>query len=137
MIVVDSSVLIDFLAGARTREVLWLYANIGWQPFGITTTVMAESLQGIRGDRQFHHAVEVLATLTVFDSLSAELAQKAALNYRALRALGVTVHSTIDCLLATFCIEHSYRLLHRDADFAPFIQHFGLLEVDTLALPVQ
>jgi predicted nucleic acid-binding protein len=64
--------------------------------------------------------------LVVIDLGGHEIAIQAAKNYRALRALGVTVRKTIDAMIATRCIESGYDLLHGDRDFEPFVQHLGL-----------
>ena len=68
----------------------------------------------------------MLRILPVFASLSPELAIAAAQNYRTLQRLGITVRKTIDCIIATFCIEEGYQLLHNDSDFEPFEHHLGL-----------
>lgn len=83
-------------------------------------------LQGIRDDFTFARVRRELLTLDVFDSGGADPAIAAAGHYRVLRQKGYTVRKTIDCLIATFCIEADFELLHRDRDFDPFEQHLGL-----------
>lgn len=87
---------------------------------------MTEVLQGFSTDRDFNQAKRLLTSLTVVDLGGEEVAVRAAKNFRALRALGVTVRKTIDTVIATRCIESEYTLLHSDKDFDPFVTHLGL-----------
>ena len=126
MVFVDSSVWIDFLNQRITPQTSWLRApqNIG--TVGLTSFVLTEVLQGIRFDRRFRNAEQFFRAMSVFDSPDRPMAVRAASNYRALRGMGITIQSTIDCLVATFCIENSYPLLHSDSDFDSFEQHLHL-----------
>jgi hypothetical protein len=126
MVIVDSSVWIDFLNRRVTPQTSWLRApeNIG--TIGLTAPVLTEVLQGIRFDNRFHNAEQLFRTMPVFESLSRPLAVRAADNYRTLRKIGITIRSTIDCLIATFCIESDCQLLHNDSDFDYFEQHLHL-----------
>jgi len=83
-------------------------------------------LQGVRGERAFAEVQEQLLEFEVFDSGGAEVAVAAARNYRSLREQGLTVRTTIDCLIATFCLENGHSLLHRDRDFDVFEKRLGL-----------
>jgi hypothetical protein len=134
MVIIDSSVLIDFLAGEQNGQTFWLNSRIGLEPFGITSLILSEVLQGIRSDCQFAETLDVLNRFVLFETGSAALAVASARNYRTLRGLGVTIRNTIDTIVATFCIEEGHHLLHRDADFEYFQQHLGLLVVDPLAI---
>jgi len=136
MVIVDSSVWIDFLNQRLTPQTRWLRASRGSGTVGLTTLVLAEVLQGIRFDNRFRHAERLLQTMPVFDSLAYPLAVQAASNFRTLRAMGVTIRSTIDCLVATFCIQTGYRLLHSDSDFDYFEHHLNLPVLHPPALPV-
>jgi hypothetical protein len=126
MVIADSSVWIDYFADRTNRETDWLERELDLQPFGITDLILCEVLQGIRDDFGFARAQRELMTLHVFDAGGSRLAVRAAKNYRFLRARGITVRATVDCLIATFCIESGYALLHRDRDFDPFEKHLGL-----------
>jgi len=126
MIIVDSSVWIDMLWGIENSKTIWLNSAFGSEKIGLTTLILCEVLQGIRSEKQFHKSERFLSELPVFDTISPELASRAARNYRFLRAKAITVRNTVDCIIATFCIENGYRLLHADRDFNPFEAYLGL-----------
>ncbi len=126
MVIVDSSVWIDFLNRKQTPQTGWLRSAMAGGNIGLTTLVLTGVLQGIRFENRFRAAEQLFLTMSVFEIVSVSLAAHAARNYRALRARGVTVHSTVDCLVATFCIQNGHRLLHCDADYNFFEQHLGL-----------
>ena len=126
MVIVDSSVWIDALWGTPNRQSIWLGDALGREQIGITSLILAEVLQGVRTDRQFRECRRRLLTLPVFEGLTVDLAVAAAKNYRHLRNRGVTVRKAVDCIIATFCIENGYRLLHADRDFNPFEAYLGL-----------
>jgi hypothetical protein len=130
MVIVDTSVLIDYLADRVTPATEWLERQIDIQRIGITTLVLAEVLQGIRADDQFVETLRVLKRFAVFETSGVDLALASARNYRTLRRMGITVRSTIDCIIATFCIEEEHSLLHNDRDFEPFEAHLGLKILD-------
>jgi hypothetical protein len=126
MILVDSSVWIDFFNGASTRETDYLDKILGDQPLLVGDLILAEVLQGFRRNEDFESARRALLSFQVVDMLGPDLAIQSARNYRILRAQGITVRKTIDCLIATYCIETGHSLLHSDRDFDPFEDHFGL-----------
>lgn len=126
MILVDSSVWVDYFNGQATRETDFLDDLLGTEPVAIGDLILAEVLQGFRSDADYAAARELLASLTTYDLLGATLAIKTADNYRALRRRGVTVRKTIDAIIATFCIERRTPLLYSDRDFDPFVRHLGL-----------
>ena len=126
MVLIDTTVWIDYLAGTLNSQTLWLDHELGNQPLAITDLIYCEILQGIRGDALFTHIRRDLEKLTIFDTGGKDLALAAARNYRLLRRRGVTVRKTIDCLIATFCLRHAHSLLHRDRDYDPFEQLIGL-----------
>ena len=126
MVIVDSSVWIDLLAGRSNEQTEWLARELVQQRMGLTDLILCEVLQGIRGEKAFAQVREQLLEFEVFDSGGAELAVAAARNYRLLREQGLTVRTTIDCLIATFCLENGHSLLHRDRDFDVFERRLGL-----------
>ena len=130
MVIVDSSVMIDFLGGYLTPQTSWLRSQTSFRDLALTSLILTEVLQGIREDNRLEATWIVLSRFAIFETGSRELAIRSALNYRALRGLGFTIRSTIDCLIATFCIEEGHRLLYKDSDFDHFAEHLGLLVVD-------
>ena len=126
MVIVDSSVLIDYLSDRSTPQTSWLEQHCSGSQVGITTLILTEVLQGIRRENQFVETLGVLGQFTIFDVGSSELAIASARNYRALRERGVTIRNTIDCLTATFCISEGHELLHNDRDFGHFVEHLHL-----------
>ena len=126
MIVVDTTVWIDYLGGATNAHTTWLDRELDRQRLGLTDLILCEVLQGIRADAAFAQVLRDLSKFHVFDTGGADLAVAATRNYRVLRSRGHTVRKTIDCLIATFCIELGHSLLHRDRDFDPFERYLGL-----------
>ncbi|MGH9606568.1 MAG: type II toxin-antitoxin system VapC family toxin [Terracidiphilus sp.] len=129
MVIVDSSVWIDFFRSEVNEHTVWLEASFGLRPIGLTNLILCEVLQGVRRQPQYRSALKQLTFLPLFDLPGTGLAITAAANYRALRSQGITVRTTIDCLIATFCIVEDFELLHRDRDFDAFEQHLGLVVV--------
>jgi predicted nucleic acid-binding protein len=134
MVIVETSVLIDYLGDYSTPQTEWLEHQISLQRLGITSLTLTEVLQGIREQRRFASTLAELSNFALFETGGRELAIQSAMNYRTLRGLGVTVRNTIDCLIATLCIEEGHWLLHNDSDFDYFQQHLGLLVVDPSAV---
>ena len=126
MILVDSSVWIDYFKGTVTTQTQILDALLGNEPLAIGDLILTEVLQGFDDDRDFNQARKMLTSLIVIELGGQEIAIQAAKNFRALRVLGVTVRKTIDTVIATRCIESGYDLLHNDRDFDPFAKHLGL-----------
>lgn len=126
MILVDSSVWIDYFNGVRSPQTDTLDSLLGHEPLAIGDLILTEVLQGFDGDREFATARKLLTSLTVIEVGGIGIAVAAAQNYRALRKRGVTVRKTIDTMIATRCIESGYHLLHSDRDFEPFVEHLGL-----------
>ena len=126
MILVDSSVWIDYFRGKPTAQTDRLDALLGSEPVAIGDLILAEVLQGFAGERNFNLARRLLTSLVVLDIGGREVALAAARNFRRLRALGVTVRKTIDTLIATRCIVDDLSLLYSDRDFEPFVKHLGL-----------
>jgi len=126
LILVDSSVWIDYFRGSLTAQTGKLDRLLGNQPLAIGDLILTEVLQGFNGDRAFNQAKNLLTALTVVELGGQEVAIQAARNCRTLRRLGVTVRKTIDTVIATSCIESGHYLLHNDRDFDPFVKHLGL-----------
>jgi hypothetical protein len=126
LILVDSSVWIDYFKGAITTQTEMLDRLLGQQPLAIGDLILTEVLQGFDNERDFHNARKMLTSLEVVELGGREIAIQAAKNFRALRRLGVTVRKTIATVIATRCIESGYDLLHNDRDFDPFAKHLGL-----------
>ncbi len=131
MIIVDSSVWIDYFNGRETPETNKLDTLLGVEPLAIGDLILTEVLQGFRSDTDYETAKELLSSLIIFEMLGIPLAFKSADNYRSLRKRGVTIRKTADVIIATFCIENKNSLLFSDKDFLPFVQYFGLLTVST------
>ncbi|NMG74396.1 type II toxin-antitoxin system VapC family toxin [Aromatoleum diolicum] len=126
MILVDSSVWIDYFRGAATPEAEKLDSLLGSEPVATGDLILTEVLQGFGSDREFNEAKRLLTSLDVVELGGQEIAIQAAKNFRSLRARGITVRKTIDTVIATRCIESDYALLFSDRDFEPFVQHLGL-----------
>lgn len=126
MVIVDTTVWVDYLVGTQTPQADWLDAELGRQRLGLTDLTLCEVLQGVRGDRRFEDVRRELMKYEVFTTGGAKLAMAAARNYRTLRGRGRTVRRTLDCLIATFCLTHGHWLLHADRDFDAFEQVLGL-----------
>ncbi|MEW8525382.1 MAG: PIN domain nuclease [Candidatus Thiodiazotropha endolucinida] len=126
MIVVDSSVWIDYFSGADTSEAEKLDHTLGMKPVAIGDLILTEVLQGFRHDKDYKTARRVFDDVTIFDMLGMRMAIKSAENFRELRKKGITVRKTADVIIATFCIENKLPLLFSDKDFKPFVKHLGL-----------
>jgi len=129
MILVDSSVLIDYFNGNENWQVEKLDEILGKEIIVIGDYILVEVLQGFRNDVDYDIARNVLNSFPCFNICGEEIAIKAASNYRALRKKGVTVRKTIDVIIGTFCIENELQLLHNDKDFFPLEKHLGLQSV--------
>jgi predicted nucleic acid-binding protein len=126
VILVDSSVWIDYFRGATTPQAEKLDALLGTEPVAIGDLILTEVLQGFVSDRDFNQASKLLDSLDIIDLGGRDIAIQAARNFRLLRGLGVTVRKTIDTIIATRCIESRLTLLYSDRDFDPFVTHLGL-----------
>jgi predicted nucleic acid-binding protein len=129
MVIVDTTVWIDYLQGVKNRETDWVHAELDRQRLGLTDVILCEVLQGVRDDVTAKAVERQLLKLHVFETGGVDLARGAAWNYRTLRSRGHTVRKTIDCLIATFCLREKHSLLHRDRDFDPFERFLELLVV--------
>jgi predicted nucleic acid-binding protein len=126
LILVDSSVWIDYFNGKTTAAVERLDQLLGSEQLAIGDLILTEVLQGFASERDVRAAEQMLTSLLVVELGGREIAIQAAKNFRVLRRAGVTVRKTIDTVIATRCIESGYELLHDDRDFDPFVKHLGL-----------
>jgi predicted nucleic acid-binding protein len=126
VVIVDTTVFIDYLSGRQNSETEWLDSELGHQPLGLTDLILCEVLQGIRKENEFEKVRRELTKFDLFDGGGEEVAVAAAQNYRILRQHGRTVRKTIDCLIATFCLMKGFSLLHRNRDFDHFEQQLQL-----------
>lgn len=135
MIIVDTTVWIDYLKNVTTPETAWLDSQLTRQPLGVLDLMVCEILQGLATDKEASRVLRDLKRFQLLDTGGLELATAAARNYRLLRAKGRTVRRTIDCIIATYCIREGHPLLHCDRDFDPFEQFLGLIVVHPDAPP--
>lgn len=126
MILVDSSVWIDYFRGIGTPEADRLDYLLESEPLATGDLILTEVLQGFVSDGDFQEAHALLTSLTVIDLGGRKIGIQAARNYRTLRALGLTVRKTIDTIIATRCIEDDFALLYSDRDFDPFVKYLRL-----------
>ena len=129
MIVVDSSVWIDFLNGRNAPHVRRLRALLGRQEIIVGDLMLCEVLHGLPTERAAREVEALLRRFEIVPMAGAAIAVAAARNFRVLRGRGITVRKTIDLLIATWCVENRRSLLHHDSDFHPMAQHLGLIEV--------
>lgn len=126
MVIVDTTVWVDYLNGISTPEVEWFDRESERQRLGLLDLTVCEVLQGVSTDAAAAQVLRTLRRFEIFETGGIALAEAAAQNCRSLRARGRTVRKTIDCLVAAFCLEHSHALLHHDRDFDPFEDVLGL-----------
>ncbi|MBN2417713.1 PIN domain nuclease [bacterium] len=126
MIVADTSVWIDYVNGVDAPHTALLDYELGHSRIITGDLIMTEFLQGFRNEKDYQAAKEIMDTLEYHDFVGKEIALLAAQNFRKLRRGGVTVHKTIDVIIATFCIENDFALLHNDRDFDPMEAMLGL-----------
>lgn len=126
MILVDSSVWIDYFNGNHTSQTDWLDSSLGNIPIVIGDLILTEVLQGFQNDNDFKTAKDLLLRIPFMAMGGKLLALESAANYRLLRKKGVTVRKTIDIIIGTFCIQNQLTLLHCDRDFDPMVRHLGL-----------
>lgn len=129
MILVDTSVWIDYLNGVQSKHTDSLDSEIVEGIVAMGDLIFLEILQGIRDDREYRKTKRILMTLDRFEMFGQGMPEKCAENYRALRKKGITIRKTTDVITATFCIEKRMPLLFTDRDFIPFVDRLGLLAV--------
>lgn len=126
MIVVDTSVWIDFLNGRSTREVSLLQDLLGAEPLLLGDLILLEVLQGVRSEAEAARVAAALGRFDIPPMLDPQLAVLAATHYRLLRSVGVTMRKTVDLIIGTFCIAKGHALLTADRDFIPMASHLNL-----------
>lgn len=129
MILVDTSVWIDFFNNKNNWQTLKLDELLNSEIILIGDLIFTEILQGFKKDTDFEQVKENLSILPFVNMLNRDLSIKSANNYRKLRNRGITVRKTIDCIIATYCIENKIKLLHNDKDFKAFEENLKLLTV--------
>lgn len=126
MLVVDTSVWVDYFNGVESPQTDFLHAILDTTPILIGDLILAEVLQGFRHDEDFETVRHILGKFMQESMVNPALAVQSARNYRFLRQKGITIRKTIDSLIATFCIENGHQLLHNDGDFDGYEAHLGL-----------
>lgn len=126
MILVDSSVWIDYFNGRITKQTNQLDALFSNELIVVGDLILTEVLQGFKRDQDYNNAKKLLDSFMFMEMLGKDMAVKSAMNYRDLRRRGVTVRKTIDVIIATFCIENNLVLLHSDRDFVPMEENLNL-----------
>jgi predicted nucleic acid-binding protein len=126
VILVDSSVWIDYFRGTATDEAALLDDLLDKEELMVGDLMLTEVLQGFRQDSEYRRAQRLMLSLQIVDLAGQHIAVKAAQNYRLLRNVGITIRKTIDAIIATHCIENGVQLLHSDRDFEPFVKYLGL-----------
>lgn len=132
MIVVDSSVWIDFLNGRNTPPARRLRELLGREEIALGDLMLCEILQGLESERSAAEVEALLRRFAIVPMVSEGIAVAAARNDRVLRRRGITIRKTIDLLIGTWCIENRRPLLHNDRDFRPMARHLGLAEVPAM-----
>jgi predicted nucleic acid-binding protein len=128
VIVVDSTVWIDFLTGRNAPHVRRLDAVLGTAEIIIGDLILCEVLQGLDNEREAREVEALLRRFQIVSMAGDLIAVAAARNFRSLRRRGITIRKTIDLLIGTWCIENRRPLLHNDKDFHPMALHLGLIE---------
>ena len=126
MILIDSSVLIDYFNGIINPSTEEFNSLLGREVVIIGDYILAEVLQGFKSDKDFKLAKEMLLLFPCFNICNENIAIKSAENFRFLRSKGITIRKTVDLIIGTFCIENDIELLHNDGDFDPMKQHLRL-----------
>jgi len=129
MILVDSSVWIDYFNGQDNKQTNTLNDALGVRPVAVGDLILTEVLQGFKDDKHYKTAKSLFDDLIIYDLVGKTMAIKSAENFRALRKKGITVRKPVDVIIATFCIEKKLPLLFLDKDFKPFVKHLGLSAV--------
>ena len=126
MIVVDTSVWIDYFNGVPTPQAGLLDALLGERVLAVGDLILAELLQGFTTDLDAKRALSLLDPLEFLEMAGRDVAIQSAANYRRLRRRGVTVRKTMDMLIGTYCLMHDHEILHNDRDFDVLAKHLGL-----------
>ncbi|QOJ28455.1 MAG: PIN domain nuclease [Ignavibacteriales bacterium] len=126
MIFVDSSVWIDYFNGNSNLHTDFLDSLLESGVVCLGDYVLLEVLQGFKEDRAYNTALRALSSFPVYSIGGTKMAIKSAKNFRFLRKQGITIRKTVDVIIATFCIQHNFELLHKDKDYLPFEKYLRL-----------
>ena len=126
MVIVDTSAWIEYFRDGVPKIVDAVDICLDKNLVGTGDLIYCEVMQGIRKERERDQVSSLLMSLPRFNMVGFQLAEKSAYNYRFLRSQGVTIRKTIDVLIATFCIENGFQLVHNDSDFALMVDPLGL-----------
>ena len=126
MVIIDTTVWIDYLRGIVTKETSWFERELMSQRFGLTDLILCEVLQGVADEAIARQVLRQLSLFQIYDTGGEDLAVATARNFRMLRQRGRTVRKTIDGLIATFCLRQGFALLHCDRDYNHFESVLGL-----------
>jgi len=126
MIIVDTSVWIDYFNGTESEETNFLDSALDSGEVAIGDLIFLEILQGFRNDKDYEQAKNMLLALDQYEMFGHKMVARCAENYRSLRKKGITIRKTADVIIATFCIENQIPLLFSDRDFLPFVKHLKL-----------
>jgi len=129
VILVDTSVWIDYFNGNNNRATDSLDDLLVEGTVAIGDLIYLEILQGIRNDGDYRTVKSRLTALTIYELFGIDAVERCAKSYRTLRKKGATVRKTADVIIASFCIHHEIPLLFLDKDFIPFVQILGLRSV--------
>jgi len=132
VILVDTSVWIDYFNDGESKETNLLDAALANGTVVIGDMIFLEILQGFRNDKDYNRAKKTLSTLDQYEMLGNTMVAKCADNYRALRKKGITIRKTTDIIIASFCIDNRLPLLFSDRDFIPFVKHLNLISVRSM-----
>jgi predicted nucleic acid-binding protein len=117
VILVDTSVWIDYFNGIENKQTESLDRILSEQSVLVGDIILTEILQGFNNDKEFRLAKKALDPLDCVHLGGKALAIKATSNFRFLRSKGVTIRKTADMLIGSWCIVHEVELLHNDKDF--------------------
>lgn len=129
MILVDTSVWVDYLNGNANKFTDALDSALFNGDVVIGDLIFLEILQGIRSDKDYKRVKTMLSKLDQYEMLGHGAVEKYAENYRYLIKKGVTIRKTTDVIIASFCIDNRLPLLFSDKDFMPFVKSLGLVSV--------
>jgi len=127
MILVDTSIWIDYLNGKESSLTNILDKALIGGLVSIGDLILLEVLQGIKSEQEYNKTRTALATLEQYEMFGHTMVERCAENFRFLRKKGITIRKTNDVIIATFCIENNFPLLFGDRDFIPFVDHLGLI----------
>ena len=126
MVIIDTTVWIDYLRGIVSKETAWFESELKRQRFGLTDLILCEILQGVPDENTARRVLRELSLFEIYNTGGEDMAVAAARNFRLLRQRGRSVRKTIDGLIATFCLRQGFSLLHCDRDYDQFEAVLGL-----------